>query len=93
MIVTSHKKKQTSWDRLKSNPMRLENYQKWRREYNLRRKGKVNFRKSEESRVGIRYHGVVYNNIADMILNTDLKDREIIEIWKSLKASLEHGDE
>jgi len=51
MKVTNIKsqKKQTSWDKLKSDPVKMKHYREWRREYNLRRKGKVvissNFRK------------------------------------------------
>jgi len=35
----------------------------------------------------IRYNGVIYNNVTDVLLN-DLQDDEILHIWKQLKDKI-----
>ena len=83
----------SNWQRLKQDPVKMVAYQKWQRQYNLRKKQKERTSTQRLSRkhrksvadVKIRYEGVIYN-ITDLLLTVDLHDHEIIAMWKGLKA-------
>jgi hypothetical protein len=89
MRFTNQKKKQTSWDKLKQDPVKMKNYQIWRRQY-LRKKKQVLISKESVHDISIRYNGVIYDNLTDLLLNlllvVDSQDDGILHIWKHLKA-------
>jgi len=86
MITEEQRKKQTSWDKLKSDHKKMARYQAWWRQY-LSRKKKVLTPKKSVYDGAIRYNGVIYNSVTDLLL-TDLQDDEILHIWKQLKAKI-----
>src|SRR5215469_744258 len=87
-MMQGKQKKKTSWQILKDDPIKMKRYRECRRQY-LSRKKQARTPKKSVYDVPIRYNGVIYNNVTDLLLTyllvVDLQDDEILHIWKQLK--------
>jgi hypothetical protein len=77
------RKKMNSWQRLKSDPLKMKAYRQWRKEYLLKKK-----KRTLDSLFPVIRKNVVYKRVEELFA-ADFSDEEILKLWKIIKALLE----